>query len=411
MDLSYKDITAEVRKKELACGSDTICMIPWEAMAVNMESNIRPCCRFNNKFAVPPEDYEESFKQLRIDMLNGKKDPRCTKCWEEEDAGVPSMRTRANIFHGLKFKKQHLTENSRKLTHIELSLDNTCNFQCRMCSSQYSSKLLKRDMWAVKEKPDIEFHVAKVQKSRYETLKDMDIDWVELRSVKLLGGEPFMSPNFMDFLYFLDMRTDVSKVDLEIVTNCSKKMTQEMADILNDFRYIRLSGSFDGPKKINEYQRVGSKWENGLDNWLEYGEMLNNKRMVIHQTFTVLNINQLDESLKLYEPHCDSISWSYDEYYLNFLCAPDWFEEWVLKTNSNEKLKSIFKQKRVFDDEKWRKVMRTIYALDEFYGTNVEEANPELGRILRIYNKKRIYNHTCDGDPDCFYCNMYKEVI
>ena len=94
-------------------------MIPWEAMAVNMESNIRPCCRFKVKDSVAPEDYEEAFKQLRIDMLNGKKDPRCKKCWQEEEAGIPSMRTRANSFHGLEFKKDILTEKFRKLTHIE----------------------------------------------------------------------------------------------------------------------------------------------------------------------------------------------------------------------------------------------------------------------------------------------------
>jgi hypothetical protein len=65
----------------------------------------------------------------------------------------------------------------------------------------------------------------------------------------------------------------------------------------------------------------------------------------------------------------------------------------------------------VYDDEKWKRVMRTIYALDEFHGTDIEEANPELARLLRINNKRRIYNHICNGDPDCFYCNMYQEVI
>ena len=64
-------------------------MIPWEAMAVNMENKIRPCCRFKVKHSVAPKDYEEAFKQLRIDMLNGKKDPRCKKCWQEEAAGGP----------------------------------------------------------------------------------------------------------------------------------------------------------------------------------------------------------------------------------------------------------------------------------------------------------------------------------
>tara|TARA_R110000787_G_scaffold6310_4_gene22278 strand:- start:17110 stop:18342 length:1233 start_codon:yes stop_codon:yes gene_type:complete len=407
---SYKDVE-NLKKAALdkdSCG--TVCMIPWEGMAVTMRNEIRPCCRFPGKAAVAPELYEEAFKGLRQNMLAGVRDERCRKCWEEEDAGIPSMRTRANIFHGYEFKKDILTEKPRKLTHIELSLDNICNFQCRMCGSQFSSKALKRDVWLQDNHPDVHIEPAKVQKSRYETLKDMNIDWSELRSVKLLGGEPFMSPNFMDFLYFLDMRTDVSKVDLEIVTNCSYKMPEEMAEMINEFKFLRLSGSFDGTKKINEYQRVGSNWEEGLSNWLEYRDLLTKKRMVIHQTFSVLNVNTIDESLALYEPHCDSQSWSYDEYQLSFLCAPDWFEEWVLSTNKNEKLRNIFK-KRVHDDEKWKRVMRTIYALDEFHETNIEEANPELARLLRINNKRRIYNHKCNGDPDCFYCNMYQEVI
>ena len=394
----------------LASSSKTICMIPWEGMAVTMRNQIRPCCRFPTASAVDPKQYEEAFKQLRIDMLAGKKDPRCAKCWEEEDNDVPSMRTRANAFHGLEFKKPHLKEDFRKLTHIELSLDNICNLQCRMCGSQFSSKALKRDEWAAKHRPDIQIHVAKVQKSRYETLKDMEIDWTELRSVKLLGGEPFMSPNFMDFLYFLDMRTDISKVTLEIVTNCTKKMTQEMADILNDFKYIRLSGSFDSTPIMNEYQRVGSKWQEGLDHWIEYGKMLKNKRMIVHQTFSVLNINHVDESLLLYKPYCDSSSWSYDEYQLSFLCAPDWFERWVMRTNQNEKLKGIFK-KRKYDKSKWQRVIRTIYALDDFHETNIEEANPELARLLRINSAKRLYSHDCDGDPECGQCEMYKDVI
>ena len=56
-------------------------MIPWEGMAVTMRNTIRPCCRFPTSSAVPFEDYEQAFTQLRKDMLAGKKDPRCAKCW------------------------------------------------------------------------------------------------------------------------------------------------------------------------------------------------------------------------------------------------------------------------------------------------------------------------------------------
>ena len=47
----------------------------------------------------------------------------------------------------------------------------------------------------------------------------------------------------------------------------------------------------------SEYQRVGSNWQQSIDNFLSYGDQLENKRMTIHQTFTVLNVSHLDESL------------------------------------------------------------------------------------------------------------------
>jgi len=385
-------------------------MLPWESFTVTMKNTIRPCCRFPTQEAVDMENYEDAFRQLREDMLAGKKDPRCSKCFEEEASGNPSMRTAANEFHGLEFKKDVLTANFRKLTHIELSLDNTCNYQCRMCSSQFSSKLLKRDMWLVNDHEHLDFHVAKVQKSRYETLKDLNIDWSELRSVKLLGGEPFLSPNFLDFLYFLDMRTDISQVQLEIVTNCSLPMTDEIAEILNQFKFIRLSGSFDGLPQHSEYQRVGSNWHESFNNYLEYGELLKNRRMTVHQTFTVLNVSHLDEALAFYEPHCDTQSWSYDDYQWSWNHAPDWFEDWVLSRNNNAKLNLAFKNRK-YDHIKWHRLLHTIKVFDEYYSTSLEKSNPELAEALRINSKRYVDAHKRPETRDCMYCDLVDEKM
>lgn len=387
---------------------DTICMLPWESFTVTMKNTIRPCCRFPTQEAVEMENYQHAFRQLREDMLAGKKDPRCAKCWEEEASGNPSMRTAANQFHGLDYKKDYLTPDFRKLTHIELSLDNTCNYQCRMCSSQFSSKLLKRDTWLVENHKHLDFHVAKVQKSRYETLKEMKVDWSELRSVKLLGGEPFISPNFLDFLYFLDMATDISKVSLEIVTNCSTELDHEKLEMLNQFKFIRLSGSFDGMPKHSEYQRVGSNWHQSMQNFLSYGDALKNKRMTIHQTFTVFNVSHLDESLEFYKRFSDTISWSYDDYQFSFLHAPHWFEQWVLSRNNNKKLKNIFK-KRDYDHIKWHRLLNTIDTFDEYYKMNLKEYNPELHEALRINTKRYVDAHNRPETRDCMYCDLIDE--
>lgn len=389
---------------------DTICMLPWESFTVTMNNGFRPCCRFAKAQAVPFDQYDEAYADLRRDMLEGKKDPRFRKCWEEEATGRDSMRTHANRFHGLEFKKEYLTEKFRKPVFIEFSLDNVCNLECRMCNSTYSSKLLKRDVWLKENHKDLEsFFPEKISKSRYETLKDLNIDWSELRLIKLLGGEPFLSPNFLDFLYFLDMRTNISNISLEIVTNCTTKMSEEVAEILNEFKFVELYGSFDGLPKISMYQRQGSDWYKCFDNYLEYGEVLKNRSMNVHQTFTALNVSHLDESIAFYEKHSDMNSWSYDEYNFSFLNSPGWFEEWVLSRNKNEKLKAIFKNRK-YDHIKWHRLLHQIKVFDDYYGTSLKEANPELAEALNINSKKYIDAHERPSTRDCYYCDLIDEM-
>ena len=382
---------------------DVVCMLPWQSFTVTMNNTIRPCCRFSTKEAVEISDYENAFRQLREDMLAGKKDSRCNKCYQEDDSGIPSMRTAANEFHAMEDRYSKLTPDFRNLEHLELSLDNTCNYQCRMCSSMFSSKLLKRDI-------DLGLNPERVQKSRYESLKHLNINWTSLRSVKLLGGEPFLSPNFLDFLHFLDMRTNISEVELELVTNCSIKMNEETAEILNQFKHIRLSGSFDGLPELSEYQRVESNFQKSFMNFLEYGDLLRNRRMTIHQTFTVINANFIDESLEYYEPYCDTQSWSYDtDGYLSFMHAPDWYEEWILERVTNQKFRNIIKQKK-YDHVSWHRVLHSLRILDTYYTTSLEKVNPELSEILRIKTKKYIDAHEKPATRDCMYCDMIDEM-
>ena len=183
-----------------------------------------------------------------------------------------------------------------------------------------------------------------------------------------------------------------------------------MVEVLNQFKFIRLSGSFDGLPKHNEYQRVGSVWHKGLDNFIEYGEQLKNRRLTIHQTFTVFNVSHLDEALSLYKPHCDTQSWSYDDYQFSFLHAPDWFEEWVLSRNDNQKLRNIFK-KRKYDHIKWHRLLHSIKTLDDYYGTSLERSNPELAEALRINTKRYVDARIRPETRDCYYCDLVDEKI
>lgn len=382
---------------------DLICALAWYGMTVTMNSKARPCCRISVFDAVELSDYTNSFQDLRENMLAGIKDPRCVKCHIEDESGPHSMRSAANRFFNMDEKHDSLTKEFKQLEEIEFSLDNVCNYQCRMCSSQYSSKLLKRDT----ELSDCLRSVGprKVQKSRYETLKELDCDWSKLTSIKLLGGEPFLSPNFTDFLKFLDLNVDLSEVTLQLVTNCSVEMSEEIADLLNKFKFIRLTGSFDSLPKLSEYQRIGSDWHDSMQNFLSYGDMLERRKLIVHQTFTVLNANFIDESLEFYKQYCDSISWSYDDGKLSFLYAPDWYREWILSKVKDSKFRSTIIKEAKYDHIRWHEVLDTIKIFDMYYDTHLEDVNPELADLIKLKTKKYVDAHERPATRDCFYCD------
>ena len=168
-----------------------ICMLPWVHLTLTMNDSVRPCCRFSQNSNVPIEKYYEKYEWLRDNMLKGVKTKECTRCYIE-DQNTNSMRSTANRNFNLK-ETNNLTIKPLPLKFIEISLDNICNLECKMCNSLYSSKLLKRDIMLHDSNPDnfgeyVNFMIpAKVNnKSRFEKIKDLDVSWEDLTEIKLL---------------------------------------------------------------------------------------------------------------------------------------------------------------------------------------------------------------------------------
>ena len=92
-------------------GSDTFCVLPWIHFATRPNGDMRLCCSANasgaghdptiglvkNDTGVPANFGKETpmsawnnqyMRNTRLDMLNGKIPPSCTKCFKEEKNGV-----------------------------------------------------------------------------------------------------------------------------------------------------------------------------------------------------------------------------------------------------------------------------------------------------------------------------------
>ena len=383
-----------------------VCMLAWNGMALSMKNTIRPCCRFDigetteeltEGFKEP--SYADKFNWLRKNMLEGKETPECNLCYQQ---GKESIRSQANNIDFC-LEDVELTEDFDKLKSIELSLDNLCNLQCKMCDSLFSSKLYYRDEHLLNKFGDSMGGKlpTKIPKNRIEYIKELDVDWQYLTKIKVLGGEPFFSPNFPTLIDFLIEKCNVENMTLEIITNATKKLQSTLVDKLNRFKKIRLIGSIDGCNTYNSYQRWGSPgFDETLTIYKEYIDQLNNvHKGHIHSTYTTLNLNGFADDMDYWATNYPNWSVSFkfveDSEYSPYN-GPDWYNDWILsewKTNTDrlpnatkkiDMAKTILtsaplNKNKAYD---WQMFMKKMNELDKYYDSNLRDYNPELDKLL-----------------------------
>ena len=93
----------------------------------------------------------------------------------------------------------------------------------------FSSKLQLRDKF-------LGYEVHKKLEPNFKKFDNTDLS--KLVYVKLLGGEPFMTPNFIKFIDYLLERVDPTKVSIEIATNGTVVPSKEVIEKFFFFRIL-----------------------------------------------------------------------------------------------------------------------------------------------------------------------------
>ena len=91
--------------------------------------------------------HHKKFEDLRKNLLNNKRDPRCSTCWNLEDKGIMSHR----LYTKWDFPEEFKTD----LKEIDITLSNKCNLACRMCNVG-SSHQLEQDADKLKKNNKLE---------------------------------------------------------------------------------------------------------------------------------------------------------------------------------------------------------------------------------------------------------------
>jgi len=381
--------------------NDTWCALPWIHACVRPDNVLKPCCRFQvddtrdlkvnlDSLQAHGSDAmnEPYWTQLRKDMLEGVPRSECQKCYKQEETtelrDSASMRLFLNKRFSSDIIQEDCTTHFDSIRYIEMSIDNICNLQCKMCDSKFSSRLQIRDKFLgniVHKKLEPNFN------------KFDNVDLSKLVYVKLLGGEPFMSPNFINFIDYLLKRVNPADVSIEIATNGTIVPSAEMIEKLNQFEMIYINVSLDSMDASNDYQRMGSSYINIFNNAKLYDTIFKNIHVSIHSVISTLNANTLANTLNIligqYNYHVSIDFVSYPQH-LSLLHVPPSYIKWMLEKNSDNttalKLINIFIKNGTYNETYWNEFIDTTKTLDVFYNTNIRDYNPALVDYLNENN-------------------------
>ena len=149
--------------EESEASNGTFCVLAFNHLQVAPNGTVKMCCIAEGDISDEGRAmslYSDSYEQIwnsrymrdaRRGMAEGEKISPCMRCYREEDAVGQSRRTIQNAVWLKELQKtpddflNRARERDWKVSErpgfLQLNLGNLCNLACRMCSSQYSSRI------------------------------------------------------------------------------------------------------------------------------------------------------------------------------------------------------------------------------------------------------------------------------
>ena len=279
----------------------------------------------------------DHYKQARLDMLAGRENAACVKCYSEEKAGINSHRVVENHIWeigtpsaiqpsvGKEFIDNLISKtdsdgylDSKPIT-FDFRLGNTCNLKCVMCGPKDSSQWVRfaQEMNVIPGANLTKDITKQEVKQLFSNLKTK-FNWVEdqtfwddqflplLSNVKHLiiaGGEPLLLQQHNRLLERCIAEGYSKNITIRYHTN-GTIMPSHLLKLWEQFKAIDICISMDSWGEKNNYIRYPGHWDDIID-----------------------NIKRLEDSADNIIPRIISTVNAY-----NILYMPD-FADWLLEQN------------------------------------------------------------------------------
>lgn len=356
---------------------DTFCVLPWFGTEFNWMGHQSHCCLL-------PDSY--NVEEIRAKMLAGERPSACQKCWNLEDQGIRSDRQIKNEAldyywdRDLEFIKQDVALGNFQPRMLQMMTSYTCNAACATCGPGASST------WSQLERKSNRFIELKNKSYQYIDLDQVkhQVDFKELKTMNLLGGEPlYEKRNFELLEYIIDLgNTDLF---LSFVTNGSVALTDRQKAVLSKFKNLNFSISIDGVGNVFEYIRYPLKWNDLNDNLKFFREVTDN----ISTSYTISNLNVLY--------HNQTTEWLSSQgivFHANPVYNPKHFQtrslpasvKTVLKNTLNDNdYRAYVGEHTEIDDANFLKFVIEIKRQEQLKQIKLQDYMPKLFELIEMY--------------------------
>jgi len=274
--------------------SVTFCPLPFGHTMISTVGDFRVCCRheapLEHRCNINQHTYSEwndstYLAEVRDSIASGHRHPGCQECWDFEDLGQESPRTRSEKeFQILKISKP--SDQTEYPVNIEIDLGNLCNLKCLMCSERSSSAILAENIrLGINESKQTDF---KWSVDGFKNLHNLLNQRPKIINIR--GGEPFYNKELLKLVE--EMPPEVCRsTALHITTNATIWSTR-WAKALEKFRLVRIMLSVDAIEDLYEYIRFPASWSQVEAN-IHNMTKISNIKLLVHCTVQNLNIANL----------------------------------------------------------------------------------------------------------------------
>jgi len=261
-------------KDKLLTESKTFCMFPWIHMNVTPLGNVYPCC--SSDYTAPFDNIKgktlkdvfngDKMKQLRLDMIAGKKSNICNFCYKHEETSPFSFRKYSLEHFGKDFDDIVTTTQldgtvpDFKMKYFDVRFSNICNFKCRTCGSEFSSQWaqeMKQHDWTP---PD--YRIIQHADNSGALLEEIKSQVCHMDLAYFAGGEPLITDEHYVILEEMIRTGANERITLRYNTNMSnfKYKKYDVMNMWSKFKRVEISASLDHYGERAEYLRHGTDW-------------------------------------------------------------------------------------------------------------------------------------------------------